>query len=419
MNGAAVPDRTEPQPRGDQRSRTDELKAWLTAPASVVPLRVWIVTRLMFAVLTYFGVILFNSVLHGAHPSFTHSFLSAWHNPISHGGWDTNWYLQIAERGYHWKNPAGTTPAAFFPLYPLLIHVGTAVTHHSSLLIALLISNLSFLAALGYLYRLTVWELGKQTAARVVLYIAIFPTALFFFAGYSESLFLVLTVACFYHMRRRQWLLAGFFGGLASATRVTGVLLFVPYVYEYGRACNFRPREMLRGFGVPGALLIPLGLAGFMLYLQRAVGDPIAFSHGQEAWQKILTLKLWAGFAETVRQVVSVQPPASFYEAHNLINGGIGLIFLIASVLAARRLPASYSLYVAAFWVVTLASPAMAGGYPVPLISLSRYVLTLFPVFMYFGLLGRRRDAHDAYVVLSAGLLSLFTVQFLIGGWIV
>jgi hypothetical protein len=156
-----------------------------------------------------------------------------------------------------------------------------------------------------------------------------------------------------------------------------------------------------------------------MLYLQRAVGDPIAFSHGQEAWQKILTLKLWAGFAETVRQVVSVQPPASFYEAHNLINGGIGLIFLIASVLAARRLPASYSLYVAAFWVVTLASPAMAGGYPVPLISLSRYVLTLFPVFMYFGLLGRRRDAHDAYVVLSAGLLSLFTVQFLIGGWIV
>jgi hypothetical protein len=373
----------------------------------------------MFAVLTYFGVILFNSVLHGAHPSFTHSFLAAWHNPISHGGWDTNWYLQIAERGYHWKNPAGTTPAAFFPLYPLLIHVGTAVTHRSSLLIALLTSNLAFLAALAYLYRLTEWELGRRTASRVVLYIAIFPTALFFFAGYSESLFLFLTVACFYHMRRRDWLISGLFGGLASATRVTGVLLLLPYLYEYARASNFRPREMLRGFGIPGALLVPCGLAAFMLYLQHAVGDPIAFSHGQEAWQKIFTLRLWAGFAETVRQIVSVQPPASFYEAHNLINAGLGLAFLVASALAARRLPASYSLYVAAFWVVTLASPAMAGGYPVPLISLSRYVLTLFPVFMYFGLLGRHRDAHDAYIVLSAALLSLFTIQFLIGGWVV
>jgi hypothetical protein len=156
-----------------------------------------------------------------------------------------------------------------------------------------------------------------------------------------------------------------------------------------------------------------------MLYLHHAVGDAIAFSHGQEAWQKIFTLRLWAGFLETARQILSVQPASSFYEAHNLINGGLGLAFLIASVLAARRLPASYTLYVAAFWIVTLASPAMAGGYPVPLISLSRYILSLFPVFMYLGMLGSRRSLHDGYLVLSCGMLSLFTVQFLTGGWVV
>lgn len=412
-------ERAEPQARPHRASRGETLRVWLGTPGTVVPAGVWLLSRVLFVLLTYFGVIIFNSVLHGPHPSFIHSFLPAWHNPISHGGWDTNWYLQIAERGYHWKNPAGTTPAAFFPLYPLLIHVGTAVTHRSALLVALLISNLAFLGALGYLYRLVDWELGSENASRTVLYIAIFPTALFFFAGYSESLFLLLTVACFYHMRRRDWLLAGLFAGLASATRVTGVLLLAPYLYEYARSCNFRPREMVRGIGLPGALLIPCGLGAFMLYLQHSVGDAIAFSHGQEAWQKILTLRLWAGFLETARQIFSVQPAASFYQAHNLINGGLGLAFLVASVLAARRLPASYSLYGAAFWIVTLASPAMAGGYPVPLISLSRYILSLFPVFMYLGMLGSRKSLHDGYLVLSCAMLSLFTIQFLIGGWIV
>src|SRR5205085_12648244 len=128
------------------------------------------------------------------------------------------------------------------------------------------------------------------------------------------------------------------------------------------------------------------------LYLQVMVGDALAFTHSQEAWQKIFTPWLWSGIIETVRQIFIVQPQASFYQAHNLINLTVAVVFLVSTVLLARRMPASYTLYLIAFWIVTLASPAMAGGYPVPLISLSRYVLSLFPVFMYFGILGRRRE---------------------------
>jgi hypothetical protein len=102
-----------------------------------------------------------------------------------------------------------------------------------------------------------------------------------------------------------------------------------------------------------------------------------------------------------------------------VLNLTLGGLFLASSFLAARRLAASYSLYVAAFWLLTLSQPAIAGAYPVPLVSLSRYILTLFPVFMYMGLLGCRRTFHDAYLVLSVGLLSLLTVQFIHGGWVV
>jgi hypothetical protein len=368
--------------------------------------------------LTYFGVILFNSVLHGPHPSLLHKLLPAWENPYSHGGWDTQWYIDIAQRGYAWKKAVGTSPAAFFPLYPLLIRLGVIVTHRSYLLVALAISNLAFLAALAVLWRLTDWELNRRVAQRTILYIATFPTALFFFAGYTESLFLLLTVASFYYLRRRSWLLAGLLGALASATRVTGILLIVPFAYEYGCAYNFSWRRMLSP-GLAGLALVPAGLLAFMLYLGRTVNDPLAFSHYQAAWQKIFTLRLWAGFLESFRQLLLVQPAASFYQAHNLIEIVLGGLFLLATIPIARQFPLSYTLYLVAFWLMALSSPAMAGGYPVPLISLSRYILSLFPVFMYCGMLGRRAAFHDGYLVLATGMLALLTIQFINGGWVI
>lgn len=376
---------------------------------------VFLLSRALFVLLTYFGVILFGSTLHGPHPSFIHQLIPAWGNSINHG-WDTQWYTDIAQRGYDWRKPAGTSPTAFFPLYPLLIHLGIALTHRSPLVVALLISNLAFLAALVYLWKLAAWELNRAVAGRAILYLATFPTALFFFAGYTESLFVFLTVGCFYHLRRRDWLLAGLLGGLASATRVTGVLLLLPLAYEYAHDRNFSWRNLNRG--AVSLLMVPIGLVVFMLYLWRVVGDPLAFTHSQTAWQKEFTLRIWAGFLESVRQIV-ILPPASFMQAHNVINLTLGGLFLVCSVLAARILSPAYGLYMGAFWLVTLTSPALQGGYEVPLISLSRYILALFPVFMYLAVLGRRTRVHDVYLVLSVGVLALFTLQFITGGWII
>jgi hypothetical protein len=389
------------------------VKAWIVSPAVREPVGIFLLTRFLFLLLTFFGVILFTTVLHGPHPSRLHQLVPAWYSP----GWDTEWYVDIARRGYAWKKAAGTSPTAFFPLYPLLIRLGVLVTHRSYGVVALGLSNLSFLAALLYLWRLTAWEIGSRAAGRTILYTATFPTALFFFAGYTESLFLFLTVASFFHLRRRDWLLAGIFGALASATRVTGVLLFLPLAYEYARSCNFSWRRL--DPGVVSLALVPAGLLAFMLYLHWAVGDALAFSHSQHAWQKIFTLRLWAGFLESLRQIIIVQPPASFYQAHNIINAGVGALFLLWTAFASRRLPPPYALYLVSFWLMTLSSPAMYAGYPVPLVSLARYVLSLFPIFMYMGTLGRRRAFHDVYLVLSVSMLALLTLVFVTGRWIV
>jgi hypothetical protein len=156
-----------------------------------------------------------------------------------------------------------------------------------------------------------------------------------------------------------------------------------------------------------------------MVYLRATVGDAFAFGHYQAAWQKVFTLRLWAGTVESIRQILIVQPWASFFEVHNVINLTALVLFLASTLLVARRLPAAYALYLAAFWCVTLTSPAIANGYPVPLISMSRYVVTLFPVFMVWGLVGSRGHWHDVYLILATAFLAVFTVQFLIGGWII
>ncbi len=394
------------------------LRALSHTPALMEPLGLWAIGRFVMLALTLVGVVLFSNSLHSPqHPSYLHALLPAWANPISHG-WDTQWYTDIARRGYAWKKAVGTSPTAFFPLYPLLIRVGVVLTHRSYLGVALAISNACFLGALVYLWKLTAWEFDRQVAWRAALYISVFPTALFFFAGYTESLFLLLSVACFYYLRRRSWLLAGLIGAGASATRVTGILLLVPLVYEYARDANFSLSRMVRP-GLLGLVLLPCGLVAFMVYLQVAVGDAFAFGHYQAAWQKVFTLRLWEGPWQSLREILRVQPAASFFEVHNLINLAAFLLFIGTTVVAARVLPVSYTLYLVAFWLVTLTSPAIAGGYPVPLISMSRYVVTLFPVFMVWGIWGAKRSFHDPYLMLATPLLAVFTVQFLIGGWII
>src|SRR5665213_2675995 len=92
-----------------------------------------------------------------------------------------------------------------------------------------------------YLYKLIEHEYNRHVAQRATFYVSIFPTAV-----YSESLFLFLTVASFYYVRERRWVLAGAFGFLAALTRSEGVLLAAPLFIEWVIAAKEGGREFFR-----------------------------------------------------------------------------------------------------------------------------------------------------------------------------
>ena len=90
-----------------------------------------------------FSYVSYESLLNKPAPSL----LDIWNN------WDSPSYLDIAENGYREYGDKMWVRIVFFPLYPFLIRLFALVLQNYKLS-ALVVSNLSYIIACFYLYRL-------------------------------------------------------------------------------------------------------------------------------------------------------------------------------------------------------------------------------------------------------------------------
>lgn len=199
-------------------------------------------------------------------PGVWHGVENFWLNPWT--TYDSVYYLGIARVGYQ------DLTAPFFPLYPLLLRLG-GDTQTGMALAGIVLSNLAFAAALYFLYRLTELDFGHEAARMAVWVLALFPTTAFFSALYTESTFLLLLILSFYSARKKQWILAGIAGALASLTRNPGVLIFMALGLEYLRAQDYSWRKL----EAPHLFFVSLPLIAFIgvqVYLWKTLGTPLA-----------------------------------------------------------------------------------------------------------------------------------------------
>ena len=164
--------------------------------------------------------------------------------------WDGLWYLQIASVGYRPKD--GTT--AFLPLYPWAVGALGTVLGGRYLVAGVLLSSLLFAGVLLLLDRLVRDQYGPALAPRTVLALAVFPTAFFFWAIYSEGLFLLLALGMFVAAGQRRWLLAGLCVAGALWTRPFGVVLLPCLAWEWWLAALTPQPPLLKGEGEKDAL---------------------------------------------------------------------------------------------------------------------------------------------------------------------
>jgi hypothetical protein len=330
--------------------------------------------------------------------------------------WDSIHYLAIAQHGY-----AGASSTAFFPLYPMLVRVlGGAMGSDPAAGVAISLAALA--GGLVLLHRLTTLELGRAAADVTVLLVAFAPLSLFFSAVYTESLFLALSVGSIYAARRGRWKLACGLGGLAAATRVTGVGLAIPLAIMHIK----ERRGVDRGAGwllaVPGGLAAYLGYLaikgyGFLSPFAQQVGD----QHGHRMTGPLDTIVSAVRAATAGLSSLSAHPVYLPSIGGPFTPGAESVLLLIvlgialaALVLAFRRLPVAYGAYALANLAVCIWSP-VAGQ---PLKSIDRYTLTIFPLWMAAGAWVAERRLTRVAVLVSAGLLAFWTYQFATWAWV-
>ncbi len=342
--------------------------------------------------------------------------------------WDSQWYLHIATNGYSAAQDLhGHVSLAFFPLYPLALHLWLALWPWSPAAGALVLSNLCFLGAACTLYQLAVLDFGQRWASRAVWLLALFPTGLFFFAGYSESIFLLCVLRCCYQLRVRQWWAAGLWGALAAATRPLGIILIGPFLVSWwqsgGPGLPHHPKLLLKATlarvhrrpeRVAAGAIIPLGLLAYMAYLGLRFGNAFAFSSSQRSWHRGWALPWQTLEAAIVRPLTHV-PHFDGPTIHAMSDTLWGLVFLAISILATRALPRAYGVFLWLFWLGVLSTPALFDGAPSPLISLPRFLATTFPLIIFLAATRRR---FGITCCIAVPFLIVNTAVFLSGGWV-
>jgi len=341
-------------------------------------------------------------------------FLNYWAN------WDGAWYSEIATDGYVARAPAST---AFFPLYPLLVRFGSSLVGGPAVW-GVAISLLCSAFALFFVYRISESLYGVRAARASTLALAFFPTAFFLNAVYTEALFLALSAGAVWAARVRSNLwLAGVLGALATATRNVGILLLIPLFFEW-----VRRRRELGARALAGLVLVPAGLVAYAVFLRQRFGDALVFASQQSAyWERELTAPLttlgraWHDAGEGIKYVLDPQalflgaPAGPSLEASNTLNLAFLIFFLLVMLVGLVVLPPELSIY--ALLIVLL--PVLTPAPQFPLMSLPRFVLGTFPVFLVLGyLLSRSRLALISYLVLGAGLGVALTALFTTWRWV-
>lgn len=356
---------------------------------------------------------------------------------------DSGFYLNIAQHGY-W--PASTlhqqTDWVFYPLYPLLISsigklFGGNATAYT--IAGIFVANVAGAFMVVYLYLLVRKEFTSKVASRTVLYLAVFPTAFFFSAIFTESLLLGFCIASIYYARKHCWWLAGLCGGLAALTRLQGVTLIVPLTWEYLRTVSEDyaplPAELPRNpieraiiqlrFYFRGLFLatcelknwlialvlglVPSGLLIFMIYGKIAVNDFLATFHASAwGWRRHISPP-WRLLIFSLRHPILGQPLNWNFWVLNIVTA---LTCLAVITWAARRLPMIYVLYTGVMVLLPLTSSLLN--------SFGRYALLIFPAFILLALFtsketGEKEHLHNFIVVAFAALEAVFTVFFVLG----
>lgn len=319
--------------------------------------------------------------------------------------WDGHWYLDVVREGYpHHIMPNVTyfvsdARAAFFPLYPRLVHYLDNVIPGGPVTVALAV-NVLLGAAFIYLIGVIAKNLfDVKTSEKAMIIAALFPGSFVLNWAYSEALLLTLACMCFIALSKKMWLWAGIFAALGTACRPNGIALVVACAVASLIAIK-QDREWK---SLIAPLLSPIGFVGFMAFLMHHTDENFAWFRVQsQAWKEGTSFGATA-VSRTFDFILNpTGSPTSVLTAASMFAMILALIALWKF-----RMPAMYTAYTAVVLALMLI-PATVTARP-------RFLFTAFPLI--FPVARALRDDDDKWwpVVLLIFATGLVTVTGMYG----
>jgi Dolichyl-phosphate-mannose-protein mannosyltransferase len=333
--------------------------------------------------------------------------------------WDGPHYVDLAALGYRATDPGvatiqgyaraypGDLPLyiVFFPLYPWLSGVVNTILR-DPLTSTFIVSAVASLFVAPLLFRVVRADFDHATGVRAAWFLLIFPTAYFLHLDYTESLFLALVLGSFLAARWSHWWWAGTLGGLAALARINGLILIPALAAEAWLAWDADPGHRLRveWFAIG---LVVVGFCGYLALNLAVYSDAFAFLRIQhQHWFKELAPP-WDGIAGVVAKITDPRQENPFM--YGWAELGAIVLGLAGTVVAAFRFRPSWFVWMALNWLLFTSTSFV--------LSVPRYSLTLFPLFAWFAVDGRRPWIGVPLALASMGLLGFFASQFAVGRW--
>lgn len=321
--------------------------------------------------------------------------------------WDSLIYLDILKNGYTLDT------AKCFPLYPILVKFFSLFSG-DAILAGLFVSWTSLVFALFYFWKLLNISDSIETSKRTLLLLLFFPSAIFFSTIYTESLFLALTIAFFYYLKKENWAIAAVLGLFAASARTVGVFLFAVMLFRYweifhslplfGKLGRERLREKLKFLFL--SLCIPLGMALYCLFCYFTLGHPFAFFSAQKTWQYRVFDWPWGVFLSFFKVIFverAAQTHFDYFFRAVIIDASSFLLLLAATVYFFCKKENLFGVFCG---LNLLMFSTMF-----PMISVNRYVLIAFPIYLFIA-----RAAKKETVFFS--ILAFFMVFFVFTAYV-
>ncbi len=320
---------------------------------------------------------------------------------------DAPHYLFLAEEGYQSFGEKENL-IVFYPLYPVMIRIlANCFLFQNYELAGIIISQISTGAAAVFLYKLLRLDYNEEPSAEAVFLFLTYPFMMFTMGVFTEGIFLALTIAALYFIRKHAWVKVGILGMMASLCRMQGILLLVPAGYELivmlaGKRSDWKKFLNKRQWMLT---IMPVGFLAYLMLNFIKQGDCFSFMKHQSAppwYQSIQWIN--ANLTKDYGMAMEYRELGYFIYWVQILLFFIAIFALLYGI--HKKVRSSVIVYGGIYTCFCYLSGWLISG--------ARYMLGCVPLFIVYAAI-ENKMARKIILAINAALCMLYTILFLQG----